>query len=113
MRKLLALLVVLILPLQVTFAVAAEYCEVENNDTGRHFGHHAHSADLSKKESPSKKGKADSDCAFCHLGCAQLQVSTIPVAQLPAPEVFTVHEVTIPLGVSPPSFDRPPKHPRA
>ena len=110
MRKFFAFLVLLILPLQISFAAAAEYCEIERNDSGRHFGHHSHDGAKDQKESSPKQGKADKDCAFCQLGCSHAQVSGM------ASLAFSTHQSPVqgvfplPDGESPPGFDRPPKH---
>lgn len=110
MRRFLAILVLLILPLQMSFAVAAEYCDLSPKDAGQHFGHHTHKAEDSKKESTPKKSKAEKDCAFCHLGCAQLQISVVPSFSVPAASMPVVSESALPDGLVPAVFDRPPKH---
>lgn len=109
MRKFFALLILLILPLQVSFAVAAEYCEIEKNDSGQHFGHHSHDGTQDKKEPASKKGKTDKDCAFCQLGCSQAQVSSASVLAFTAHESPAAGDFPMPVGQSPSGFDRPPK----
>ena len=110
MRKFLALLVLLILPLQVSFAVAAEYCEIEKNDSGQHFGHHSHDGAQDKKEPTPKNGKADKNCAFCQLGCSQTQVSSMNVLAFTTHESPAEGDFPMPVGQSPSGFDRPPKH---
>lgn len=108
-RRLVALLILFLLPLQLGFAAAAEYCEIEKADTGRHFGHHV---DLPKHkaDSPGKSSDGDSGCGFCKLGCAQAQASTfaLVIADMP----FSANaqlELAVPPSHSPPGIDRPPR----
>ena len=108
MRKLFAFLVLLILPLQISFAVAAEYCEIEKADKGQHFGHHTHKGDAGK-DSGSKKGKAEASCGFCQLGCAQLEVGSFNVLVVASLDVPAAYDAPMPSGHSPPTFDRPPR----
>ena len=109
MSRLLAILVLLILPLQVSIAAAAEYCDLEKNDTGHHFGHHSHDGAQDKKDPASKKN-ADKNCAFCNLGCSQAPISfTVSVAAV-VQDIPAFRDVPLPDGRPPTGFDRPPKH---
>lgn len=68
MRRVLAFLILLIVPLQMSYAAAAAYCEHESRPAqGGHLGHHAHQ----HQESPAGKskipGKLHPDCAQCHF----------------------------------------------
>lgn len=73
MRRLLNILLLLILPLQFCYAVAATYCQHEGGQNVGHFGHHVHShkdgdqAGGATKSKPKVKLVADNDCASCHL----------------------------------------------
>ncbi|MFZ5520671.1 MAG: cation efflux protein, CzcI family [Pseudomonadota bacterium] len=77
MRRWLTLLLVLVLPIQFTWAVAAPYCQHEKAASVRHFGHHAHDHEATASTAEQKAGKpaglayVDHDCGFCHLGAAQ------------------------------------------
>mgnify|MGYP006331334807 CR=1 FL=1 len=92
-RWLLALLIVL-MPVQFTWAAAAPYCGHETDAAAAdHVGHHEHQHDASLDESPSSddddSGPApvlDADCAFCHLGASAFvpEVDLTP-ALAPAP----------------------------
>lgn len=97
MRRALTVLLLLILPLQLSWAVAAAYCqhEVSVPSTG-HVGHHEHlhaqdaekvSGDVAKKNSPEQQGGGDKpqcvddDCAYCHLaGLKTVTVADIVLA---------------------------------
>lgn len=109
MRRVIAIFLLLILPLQVAFAAAAEYCEVGKADSGQHFGHHAHKADASDGDSSSPKGAAGFDCEFCHLGCAQAQASSFvfQFAETHAPPGLV--DAPLPRVIFPPVLDRPPR----
>src|SRR6218665_2261744 len=78
MRRLLNILLLLILPLQFCYAVAATYCQHEDGRNAGHFGHHVHvhkdigHADDSHKSLPKAKLLADSACLSCHLAKPEL-----------------------------------------
>lgn len=85
-RRLLTFLMLVILPLQFCYAVAAMYCQHENVQGSGHFGHHAHAhqggdhgGGAGKVEQKSKL-VADNDCSGCHLNKPEL-----PAAQLSIP----------------------------
>ncbi len=67
MKRLLLILLLTILPLQYSWAVAAVYCQHEQG-TAAHFGHHGHQHqaqagdDGADKNTSSKHG----DCEVCH-----------------------------------------------
>jgi hypothetical protein len=80
MRRLLAIFVLGMLPLQFSWAAVAVYCEHETQGA-EHFGHHAHhhdtgagphadavpSADAAGDKAP---GAMDLDCDDCHGQCS-------------------------------------------
>jgi hypothetical protein len=76
MRRLIAILLMIVLPLQLSWAVAATYCQDEQDPGAQHFGHHVHShqdrADTGKH--PTKiTQKAENDCGCSgHLCSAHL-----------------------------------------
>jgi hypothetical protein len=64
----------LVLPLQLSWAAAATYCQHESSPAVSHYGHHVHkhltkSGDAKSESSPSKL-LSDDDCTVCHLGGA-------------------------------------------
>lgn len=72
MRRLLVILMMVVLPLQLSWAAAAGYCQHESSSVASHFGHHVHkhlakSGD-SKLGTSASKLVADDDCTVCHLG---------------------------------------------
>ncbi|WP_034294243.1 cation efflux protein, CzcI family [Herbaspirillum sp. RV1423] len=81
MRRFFLVILLLLLPLQLSWAAMASYCQNEAIQTRAHFGHHEHTTtpkSVSTKEKVSK-GAADNDveCGFCHLSCAK-SVCTYP-----------------------------------
>jgi len=90
MRRLLTILLLLVLPLQFSWAAAAAYCQHGGaSDRQAHMGHHEHRhvADSAPDADPqAHAGMADAgqqqgvddDCAFCHFGCGKT-VGTTPV----------------------------------
>ena len=109
MKKFVALLVLVLLPLQLAFAAGAEYCETAKADDGQHFGHHGHKLGKSKVGVESKKSGGEPDCGFCQLGCAQTQVSSFDIQVFPLTAQHNFADGPLPSGFSPPIFDRPPR----
>lgn len=96
MRRALTVFLLLILPLQLSWAVAAAYCQHEGTTqiTG-HVGHHEHqhaqvegdaTDNVAKQSSPEQNDSkdkpqcVDDDCAYCHL--ASLKTVTVPAIVL-------------------------------
>jgi len=78
-KKLFFILLLVILPLQTSWAAAAAYCQHEQtSDT--HFGHHTHQheikKELQKDASADKSTGGHSDCGYCHLYCQASFLST-------------------------------------
>ncbi len=116
MRRWLVLLLLAILPLQLSWAAMAGYCQHEKAPAQRsHFGHHAHehgqagepvaglhavavddATDPGPEQDPPGQGSVsalDEDCAYCHLGCAQPLI-TEPIGPwpgTPSPQVAAVN----------------------
>tara|TARA_R110001599_G_scaffold64023_1_gene178315 strand:- start:12557 stop:12916 length:360 start_codon:yes stop_codon:yes gene_type:complete len=86
MKRLLIILMFLIVPLQLSWAAAAVYCEHETNLSSVHFGHHEHkhiaSADEVKTETSKSAAAVDGDCPTCHLGGIAILNMPIPMMAL-------------------------------
>lgn len=67
-KKLLIILMLLVLPLQFSWAVAAVYCQHESGLAVKHFGHHEHKhqAGADSSDSKGKVGQVHNDCGYCH-----------------------------------------------
>jgi hypothetical protein len=70
MRRWLSIFLLIVLPLQISWAVAATYCQHETGST-KHFGHHdhKHQAEDGEKLAKGSVSDVDNDCAVCHAGC--------------------------------------------
>jgi hypothetical protein len=111
MRRWFAVFLLILVPLQLSWAVAATYCGHEEDPAARHVGHHEHrhegehrsgsspespSADAAKATHPPTPC-VDDDCGFCHLGHTQPVASTPlelpavngPIARAAAPESWS------------------------
>ena len=76
MRRLFALLLLLLMPVQFAFAAAAPYCALEKAEVAAHFGHHEHpDAPAPAKDDGKDRSPIADDCGVCHLGSAQAPLS--------------------------------------
>lgn len=67
MRRWIALFLLCLLPLQWSYAAAAEYCQHEETRAAqKHMGHHSHEHIGDEQEPSKSKGYADQDCPTCH-----------------------------------------------
>lgn len=88
MKKFFLLLLLFVLPLQMSWAAASAYCLHEEGKAAQHLGHHSHQHKASAGDEPQldagkdlkTKTKAHSDCNVCHgIGHAWLP----PCASMP------------------------------
>jgi len=98
LRRLFALLLLMFLPLQFSWAAVAGYCQHEAGGADAHPGHHQHqhpvahdgapaspenvtagTASPLSDDEPSLRLAVDDDCAACHAGCA-VALPTLAVA---------------------------------
>jgi hypothetical protein len=74
MRRWLSILLLALLPLQLSWAAVSVYCQHETGAAAQHFGHHEHKhhADEPSQDdrSPKPLGAVDADCPVCHASCA-------------------------------------------
>jgi hypothetical protein len=98
MRRWLAVLLLVLLPLQFSWAAVADYCMHESGETADHVGHHDHKshahgaaqadADAKTKTDAGSSSTATVDCSHCHGGCAvtlDLPAGLVPHAVEQAP----------------------------
>jgi len=78
MRRFFALFFAVSLLFQMSWSVAATYCEHETSSkASMHFGHHVHVHKSSEaKKSVSNKFAVDDDCSYCHA----VHAAIIPMA---------------------------------
>ena len=74
MRRWLTIFLLLILPMQLSWALGTTYCEHETGVAAQHFGHHEHQHTSDDEGSNSRtlnaNGVADAHCSTCHASCA-------------------------------------------
>lgn len=78
LKRLFFILLMLIVPLQATWAAASAYCQHEQGAATQHVGHHAHQHQAADKDKSGGAPQAGfhADCAFCHLGCVGVVASS-------------------------------------
>jgi hypothetical protein len=77
MRRWLTILLLVMLPFQFSWGMAASYCQHETGTLASHFGHHEHKHEGAKlnasgterSDAGGNLGALDDDCAVCHLSC--------------------------------------------
>jgi len=102
MRRWLAIFLLVLLPLQSTWAAAAAYCQHEADAATKHFGHHDHKhhqGSSDKTDAPSFA--ADLDCAVCHAGFTAATANVPALALDLTPPALTPRNPHAP--VSPPA----------
>ncbi|MBA4342298.1 MAG: hypothetical protein C0423_09110 [Methylibium sp.] len=108
----------LLLPVQWTWAAAASICRHESSIHASHFGHHEHrhdhqaSATASVDASDDTPQQGDSgvhaDCATCHAAVPWLMMqSAVGLGELLSPLAFTPYQRSVTAGV-PERLIRPP-----
>lgn len=129
MKNSVVLLLMLMLPLQTVWGVAALYCQHESSSTGWHWGHHEHQADaacqslnqppadshtISALDSNSKK--TDQSYAFQianhsdHIQANPLGLNPVQFQVLiPLPDDFLAAHISqhLPLFYQPPVLEQP------
>jgi hypothetical protein len=72
MRRLFAIFLLALLPLQLSWASVSAYCQHEADVQAQHFGHHDHQHQTSQDQDNTDSklsGGIDNDCGACHAGC--------------------------------------------
>jgi hypothetical protein len=79
-RRLVVVILMLLLPLQATWGMAASYCQHEREANVGHFGHHTHQhqggADSAENATGNVANGVDVDCEVCHLGTVPMVIAT-------------------------------------
>lgn len=99
MRRWIAVFLLLFLPFQFSWSVAAAYCQHEKLAV-QHFGHHEHKHQTGAN-GESSPASGDSDCAACHAGC--VAALTGAVSPLSVTTVRTDHPCSTRCLASPPA----------
>jgi hypothetical protein len=112
MRRFLAIVLLVFLPFQFSWAAVAGYCQHETEGAVQHFGHHEHkhqadgATDAHEAASDTKlSGSIDNDCGACHAGCCAAAVSSNDsMSPLPAASLMILwlkNRLTSPPGSQP------------
>jgi carbon starvation protein CstA len=93
-KKLILIFLLMLLPLQFSWAAAAVYCQHEQEQTTHHFGHHSHQHEAKADPSDDNadhSAKVHDDCGYCHLSCqASFVMASFDIA---APDGWTYLEL--------------------
>jgi len=94
MKHLIAIFIAVLLPFQLSWGLAATYCQHETTQGAQHFGHHTHVHTDVKQDAKASSGKllADMDCSFCHASPAALlpDFDALPSARVQASVPLTL-----------------------
>jgi hypothetical protein len=89
MRRWFLVFLLVLLPLQLTWAAVSTYCQHESNSSTQHLGHHVH-----KHSGVPSDGAAildgvsvENDCGVCHANCSVAFQSTSQTLPLNAEPV--------------------------
>lgn len=90
MKKLLLIVLLALVPLQVSWAAVTIYCQQEMGPAAEHLGHHEHQHEGSgsRVDGMPDTGATgiDLDCASCHAGHAKPMLpDELTLAKVPAP----------------------------
>ena len=121
MRRAVTLFLLLVLPLQLSWAVAAVYCQHEAvAQVSGHMGHHEHqhaqgddaaSAEAKnnapERDAGDKPQCVDDDCAYCHLACLKTVGAPVVVLEVVPGSTFSGHPVPPPESHLNGRIDRP------
>ena len=84
-RRCIAILLLILLPLQFSWAGIAAYCQHETGQAAQHIGHHEHTHTGTDTQGSASDIKAqwgfDTDCSACYSGF----ISAVPHAIPPLP----------------------------
>jgi|APLak6261684236_1056157.scaffolds.fasta_scaffold00584_6 hypothetical protein len=84
---------------QSTWAVAAQYCQHEEDSKVNHIGHHSHKhiqqsnndSDLNhQKPTDTNKSGVDADCPYCHLSSIKSMLTDLPVINVEIESVVII-----------------------
>ncbi|MBC7945409.1 MAG: cobalt-zinc-cadmium resistance protein [Burkholderiales bacterium] len=77
MKRFALILLLLVVPVEASWAAVAAWCQHEQGQAANHFGHHDHKHQ-GTDDGSDDPGKPHNDCGFCHFASAQ-SLSSHPV----------------------------------
>lgn len=112
MRRWLVVFLLALLPLQLSWAAVAAYCQHEKAPSqAEHFGHHEHEhhdqGAAQAQDAKKAPSAVDNDCGTCHLGHAQTLLSDAPAMAPPALPPRVARHDALPGSHVPALPDRP------
>ncbi len=115
MRRLCLILMLLVLPLQVSWAAVSSYCKHESGTAAQHFGHHYHqhkikAADKTSADAPIQ---VDMDCTFCFASAFGMITVQSTTASADVPQAAPAFAKTVFLASIRPDRPERPKWMRA
>jgi len=94
MKKYLVIFLLVLLPLQFSWASVASYCQHETDVATKHPGHHTHdhaSTDHPEATKNAAQSVVDHDCATCHMSCAAALTSDLSTTAVAASDHHSLH----------------------
>jgi hypothetical protein len=95
MKRYLAIFLLVLLPLQFSWAAVAGFCQHETAVSAKHPGHHSHDQASADPQETGQKAEPsagmDHDCAICHMGCAATLVSELRTTTVAVSDVHPLH----------------------
>lgn len=87
-KKIMLIMLLIVLPFQMTWAAAAQCCMHDATDKTSHFGHHAHQHQADQQVVSKSVGEQanadhpastfiDKDCPYCHMGSLSYMVTAV------------------------------------
>jgi len=111
MKRYLVIFLLVLLPLQFSWAAMVSYCQHESGVAAKHPGHHTHDhASADHQESGKNSSQSvgmDHDCATCHMGCSAALVSDLGKTTVAASNDHPLHLQVIPSQLSRERPERP------
>lgn len=109
MSRLVALLMLALLPLHMSWAAVAPYCAHEAaSQSQQHFGHHDHAvAAADEAQDESATNSVQPDCAKCHNHCSGVLLSLATVDVVGSAEQLAPAARSPAADRSPPRPERP------
>ncbi|WAC71512.1 hypothetical protein OU995_18235 [Roseateles sp. SL47] len=108
MRRWITLLLLVFLPLQLSWAAVGNYCQHETDArAARHFGHHQHVHADDAGQAVAGKSMVDSDCHACHASVPPLRAQSLALTPILSLSSLTADVSPAPSSAPTRTPDRP------
>ena len=108
MRFWMIVFLVVLMPLQLSWAATVGYDQHEQDVSSKHIGHHMHQHDRSADKSNDTGAQIDPDCGFCHLSFSSFVPALSPMLGDHSPPQLVASPVAEFRSTTVDPFDRPP-----